>query len=123
MRVNRRFLLAALTAILLLSVTLFVWNWHCRRYAWPQEIQISVLGVQVARCDELVSSEGFSAYGQGVFRWTYRIAAKGSSPLAQFCYGHGPDTCQFSKTKRLNDGVVQSVTYDDGMLTVEEIWD
>lgn len=123
MKLKRRSLIAVLAAILLLGAALWGWNWHYRRDVWPKEIQASVLGAQVVGPDELASSEGFSAYGEGAFRWTYRIGTKDLMALAEYCNGQELETCRFTKSKRLNDGVVQSVTYSDGVLTIEEIWE
>lgn len=123
MKLSQRLLIVALAGIVLVGAALWGWNWQYRRYAWPKEIQTSVLGVQVVGSDELMSSEGFSAYGEGMFRWMYRVSPEDFIPLAQYCNGQEVSACQFTRTKRLSDGVVQSVTYAEGVLTVEELWE
>ncbi len=122
MRFNRRTVIAALAGLVLVSAVAMGWNWHYRRHVWPKEIQAGVLGAQVVGSDELTTSEGFSAYGEGVFRWTYRISAADRTSLAQYCKGQELSDCRFSMSRQLNDGVFQSVTYRHGMLPVEEVW-
>jgi len=122
-RFNRRTVIAALAGIVLASAIVTAWNWHYRRHVWPNEIQAGGPGTQVVGSDELASFEDFSAYGEGVFRWTYEISAAERDSLAKYCSGQEPGVCLFSRSRRLNDGVVQSVTYGDGALTVEEVWE
>ena len=75
----------------------------------------------LAKAEWLVASDGFSAYGEGVFRWNYKIPPD-AEKLRLICGHQGATACRFMKSKRLNDGVAQSVTYADGLLTVEEVW-
>jgi hypothetical protein len=123
MTVSRALLVRITAGVILITAILLGWNWHYCRYEWPDEIQVRVLGTAVAGAEDLVSYERFSAYGEGAFRWTYRIAGPRQAPLAKYCKGNVLDGCRITKTKRLNEGVVQSVTYVEGTLIVEEIWE
>ena len=97
------------------------YNWYYRTYKWPAEIQTSVLGSQIVDSASLLKREGYSHYGEGMFRWRYRIGSENPN-LAWQCGNQTIEACRFTKTRRLADGVVQTATYSNGILTLEEVW-
>jgi hypothetical protein len=81
-----------------------------------------VIGEQLANATMLVSSEGFSAYGEGVFRWRYKVTGD-VSKIRSLCGVQDLSICRFTRTKNLKDGVILTVTYEKEILTVEETWE
>jgi hypothetical protein len=121
MTINRQVLLGATTACITIGAILWAYNWHYRRDTWPVDIQIAVLGSQIAGAGSLLAWEGYSAYGEGMHRWRYKIDER-SEQLKGLCTNQEISNCKFTRTRRVNDGVVQTVHYSDGILIVEEVW-
>jgi hypothetical protein len=121
MTVGKRRILGTLVAVFLVGVSLGAYNWHYRRYTWPAEIQSGLLGNVVAGADDLVRQEGYSAYGEGMFRWEYRMRSD-NQYLPRLCDSEPLSTCEFTRSRQLEEGVSQVIRYSRGFLTVEEIW-
>jgi hypothetical protein len=121
MKTNQRLIIKVIVAAFIIGASLWAYNWHYRRYTWPAEIQSGLLGHVVASADELVRQEGNSAYGEGMFRWEYKMR-NGSQHLQRLCAGKPLSTCEFTRSRQLEEGVSQAVRYYRGLLTVEEVW-
>ena len=121
MKIRNRRILFVIIAIILVGGCLLVYNWHYRKYIWPAEIQKKLLGSVVGHPADLIRQEGYSAYGEGLFRWEY-VIRKNSRDLEHLCAGEALAKCRINRSIKLEDGVYQSVTYSSGILSVEEIW-
>ncbi len=121
MAIDRKIILAIALACMVIGGLAAAHGWYFRRYAWPAEIQQNLFGRQIASSDSLLTQEGFSAYGEGMFRWRYQVEAGGKAWDA-LCLNHTFADCKFTKTRRLDDGVDQTASYADGILTLEEVW-
>lgn len=86
---------------------------------WPELIQSETLGHVVTTDSKLVSREGSSAYGQGLYRWTYQLSV---GDIAAICGKAIRQACQLNKHLHTKDGVDRIVAYSDGTLVLEEIW-
>jgi hypothetical protein len=118
---SRRNILIGLIVLAGIGAVWVGYKWYYRTYKWPAEIQTSVLGSRIVDSRSLLDREGYSHFGEGVFRWRYRIGSENTN-LTKQCGDQPKDTCRFTKTRRLEDGVVQTATYSDGILIVEEVW-
>jgi len=118
---NRKISLSVIIACVAVGALSGAYNLYYRAYGWPLEIQKGVLGGQVGDVASLLEREGYSAYGEGMFRWRYRVD-KGNKRLAALCGNQAIPVCRFTRTRRLDDGVIQSAHYSDGILILEEVW-
>lgn len=119
--ISRRGLLMSVAGLTVIAAAWSSWTWYYRSFVWPREIQTSILGSPIVDGRSLLGREGYSHYGEGMFRWRYRIY-DGNSELARHCPDQRLTDCEFTKSRRVSAGVVQSITYSDGVLTVEEVW-
>lgn len=120
MILTRRSIVVAVLAVGCVGIGLALYDWYYTRYIWPAEIQRSVAGGQLAPASALVNYDGFSAYGQGAHRWRYDAVE--SPRLRQKCAARPISGCRFTETRRLNSDVEQTVSFEAGVLIVEEIW-
>lgn len=121
MRLNRKGLFLAIIALAVVASGLAARDWYYTRYIWPREIQQEVLGSLLAPSRSLVAYEGYSHYGQGMYRWRYKIDLA-SKELEALCAGQKIDKCMFSRSRVISEDVRQVVSYEGGILTVEEDW-
>lgn len=96
-------------------------DWYNRRYVWPIEIQQALLGGLLAPSSALIQQEGYSHFGQGMYRWRYRVDPK-TELLRSLCGPQRIDTCVFTKSRMVSSNVGQIVGYQTSVLTVEEDW-
>ena len=108
MRVSTPLIARVIVVTLIMGTALWAYNWYYRRYTWPAEIQSGLLGHIVANADDLVRQEGNSSYGEGMFRWEYRLSG-GSQHLQRLCDGKPLSVCEFTKSRQLEVGVSQTV--------------
>ena len=81
-----------------------------------------MLGLELARPDAQIDREGSSAYGEGMFRWRYRVDPR-DPRLKQFCpAAPTPEGCRFKRKRRIAEGVDIYVSYAGGVMTLEEWW-
>ena len=117
---TRKSILVVVLALGCIGVGLAIYDWYFKRYLWPAAIQRSVAGVELTNGATLISYDGYSAYGQGAHRW--RFDAVEDAPLRQICGSSPISNCRFVRTRRLNGDVEQTVSYERGVLVVEEVW-
>ena len=117
----RRNIIAGLFVLAVSAAALGGYNWYYRTYKWPRDIQVALLGSEIVDQANLLKREGYSHFGEGMFRWRYQVGG-GNTGLAKQCGGQSVQTCHFAKTRTLSDGVVQAATYSRGILTLEEVW-
>jgi hypothetical protein len=120
-RLSRRGLFLAVIALVVVVLGLVARDWYYTRYVWPREIQQEVLGKLLAPSRSLVAYEGYSHYGQGMFRWRYKMDPA-SKELAALCAEQTIDKCVFSRSRVISEDVREVVSYEGGILTVEEDW-
>jgi hypothetical protein len=120
-KLTRRHIVIAALACVVVAATFIARNWYYERYVWPREIQQQLLGGLLAPSGSLLQYEGYSHYGQGSFRWRYNVE-KDSSLLRVLCGSQPIDSCIFRKARMVSKDVTQSVSYEGGILTVEEDW-
>jgi len=102
--------------------TIFATNhWYYQRYIWPAEIQKELFGRQIVDANLLPVRIADSGYGEGMFRWTYRIDPA-SADFREYCGSTPVKSCRFQRTKHLKEGVDLSASYANGVLTIEEWW-
>ena len=95
-------------------------DWYDRRYAWPLAIQKYVIGENASDGATLIEYEGFSAFDQGAFTWRY--ASTDNAALRKLC-GHDPvKNCHFVRSRFLTSNVLRMVSYERGILVVQEVW-
>jgi hypothetical protein len=117
----RKLILLSLAVPAAIAAALAGHHWYFQRYLWPAEIQSNLLGNQIADSDALIRREGYSAYGEGAFRWYYRVDSR-RPELTRLCRGQPSATCRFTKSHKLREGIEQTVYYSNGVLLLEEIW-
>ena len=98
------------------------YSWYDERYAWPRRIQIEILGEEIVTHDTLRSYEGSAAYGQGMFRWIYVVPKVPGGAWAKHCPLQVVEGCEFTKLGKPEDQVETSVSYKEGVVTIEEWW-
>jgi hypothetical protein len=78
--------------------------------------------LEIVRSDALIDREGSSAYGEGAFRWRYRVDPR-DPRLKPFCpAARTSKACRFTRSRRISEGVDIYVSYSDGVMTLEEFW-
>jgi hypothetical protein len=97
------------------------YDWYYKRYLWPADIQDHLFGDRLVDASTLLKCEGSAAWGQGMFRWTYRIDIS-DGRLRKLCGSQPLGTCRFVKVRHLKSGVDLDATYVGGVLTLEEWW-
>ena len=107
---------------LALGAVTTAYSWYNRHYAWPRKIQMEVLGEVIVSHDSLRSFEGDAHYGEGMFRWTYVVPTTAASALTKYCASQPVEGCQFIKHGEPEDQVSTSVSFKDGIVTIEEWW-
>jgi hypothetical protein len=97
-------------------------SWYYEHYAWPRKIQIEVLGEVIVDHSLFQSFEGNAHWGQGMFRWKYSVPTASGSAWMKYCGSQAIEQCEFILPGRPEDEVETSVSYKDGVLTIEEWW-
>lgn len=88
---------------------------------WPETVQKEVVGTTLVTEDALIASERHFAMGEGFARWRYRV--EGQNPaLRHLCGTTDLPRCSFTKSRQIEEGVGLTVTFSEGILTVEEWW-
>lgn len=121
MKPKLNMVIIASTVVIGIAAFLASYHWYYQRYVWPAEIQKELFGRQIVDANLLTDRIAESAYGQGMFRWTYRIDPTKSN-LREFCGLATIKKCRFTKSKHLKEGVDLDASYSDGILIVEEWW-
>jgi hypothetical protein len=98
------------------------YGWYYNHYAWPRKIQIGLLGEVIVTHDTLRSFEGVAHYGQGMFRWKYAAPRAANSAWMKYCPTQDIEHCQFIRHGAPTNQVDTSVSYTDGVVTIEEWW-
>jgi hypothetical protein len=96
-------------------------DWYYGRYVWPLEIQKEVLGGVLAPSSSLIEYKSSTHYADGTFRWRFKVEP-GSKMLASLCDAQPIERCVFSKARIISEDVNRIVSYEAGILTVEENW-
>ena len=124
LHVSRRWKIAtlAITGCLGVGACIAAYGWYDERYAWPRKIQIEILGEEIVTHESLRSYEASAAYGQGIFRWTYVAPSAPGSRWMKHCPSQVVEGCEFTKAGSPGDQVKTSVSYKDGVVTIEEWW-
>lgn len=120
MKLGRKSMLIASLILVVAGAAFALHNWYYRRYLWPAEIQRNVVGVELANGASLIGRESFSAFGQGMHRWRYEVS--GGAGLQRMCGFRSIKDCRFVQSRRVSSEVEQTLSYQDGILVVEEIW-
>jgi hypothetical protein len=109
------------TLVIGIATILTTVHWYYQRYVWPAQIQKELFGRQIADANVLSDRISEAAYGQGMFRWTYRIDPANSG-LQELCGLATIKKCRFTRSKHSKKGVDLGASYADGILIVEEWW-
>lgn len=120
MTVTRRSIVVAVLSLGCVGIGFALYNWYYIRYLWPADIQRSVAGVELASASALINYDGFSVYGQGIHRWMYEAIE--NPRLRKMCAPKPISNCRFSRTRSLTSDVQQAVSFEGGVLIVEEVW-
>jgi hypothetical protein len=119
---GRKLFLWGLFAAAAVAASLLIYQHYYRARVWPAELQRDLLGVQIAEPDALIDRDGSSAYGEGMFRWRYRVDPR-DPRLRKFCPAASRwEACRFTRRRRIAEGVDVYVTYSGGVMLLEEIW-
>lgn len=97
MHLSRHLKIASVAIIGCLGVGACVaaaYSWYDERYAWPRRIQIEILGEEIV---------------------TY-------STWMKHCPSQVVEGCEFTKFAKPEDLVETSVSYKNGLVTIEEWW-
>jgi hypothetical protein len=70
--------------IVVAAIAIYGQGWYFDRYTWPRKIQREILGKVVVEHGALLTYAGFSHFGQGGFRWTYRVEPTNPT-IAEYC--------------------------------------
>jgi hypothetical protein len=111
----------SLATITLAAVTCFTYNWYYNKYIWPEEIQISVIGRRIVGPGSLIDRVGYSHYGEGMFRWRYRVGAT-NGWVRSVCGIQTTGSCNYTKSRQISADVSQTITYSNGVVILEEVW-
>ncbi|WP_338504882.1 hypothetical protein V6R86_12505 [Sphingomonas kaistensis] len=105
-----------------IAATTWLYDHRHFSFQWPRNIQQEVLGTTIATDDSLISKERhFSQFGEGFARWRYKADAS-ASDLRRLCGETDVATCQFTRSRKVEDGADVSVSLSRGVLTIEEVW-
>jgi hypothetical protein len=96
-------------------------NWYYTRIIWPRRIQIELLCREMATHSHLLRYEGFSHFGQGAYRRTYRIEPKDTN-TRELCGILPVLTCRLERRGNPQPNVQTSLLYEHGSMTIEEAW-
>jgi hypothetical protein len=110
------------SACVVLGAGVAAYGWYNDQYVWPQKIQIEVLGEVIVAHDSLRSFEGYAHWGQGMYRWTYDARNATDSAWMKYCASQVVEHCQFTRHGDPEKQVKTSVSYKDGVVTIEESW-
>jgi len=113
---------AAIVGCLSFGACIAAYSWYDKQFAWPRKIQIEILGEEIVTHDSLRGYEGSAAYGQGMFRWTYVAPKAPGSTWMKHCPSHVVEGCKFTKRGKPEAQVETSISYKDGLVTIEEWW-
>lgn len=120
---NRRsIVIGAIAGCLIFGACVAGYQWYYKQYAWPRQIQVALLGEEIVTHDSLRSYEGSAAYGQGMFRWKYTAPSAPGSAWMKHCPSQIVQGCEFTKLGKPEDEVETSVSYKDGIVTIQEWW-
>jgi hypothetical protein len=109
-------------ACLALFAAVYSLHWYQSRITRPALIQREVLGREITSYGQLTTYEGSGAYGEGLWRWIYRLPV--SNEWSSLCQrGTDKGACEFSRTRQVPGQEIQeTVEYSSGKLTITEIW-
>jgi hypothetical protein len=114
--------IAAVSGCVVICASLWAWGWYNEQYAWPRKIQIELLGEVIVAHDSLRSFEGSAHWGVGRFRWTHVAPSNPGSAWMKLCPSQVTEDCEFIRHGKPEDQVRTSVSYKDGVVTIEEWW-
>lgn len=119
---KQKLLVWAFPVVAALAALALAYDWYYRTRIWPAELQRNLLGSEIVRPEALIDRAGSSAYGEGMFRWRYRVDPR-DPRLKKFCPAAlTSQPCRFTRSRRITEGVDIYVSYSDGVMTFEEVW-
>jgi hypothetical protein len=118
---KRKGVTLVLTLFALAGMGAFTWGWYYDRYVWPDRIQRELLGRVIVERNALAEFEGGAAFGQGMFRWTYK-APLPANLLPEYCGSQPVRSCRFEKHGSPESQVETYLIFDKGKLVLEEWW-
>ena len=119
---KRKLLLWVLLAAAAAAASALAYDHYYRTRIWPAGLQQTLLGQEIAGSDALIDRIGSSAYGEGMFRWRYRVDPN-DPRLKSYCpVALTPQACRFTRSRRLAEGVDIYASYSSGVLTLQEFW-
>jgi hypothetical protein len=117
-----RIVIALVCGLLVIGAAIAAHGWYHEQYSWPRKIQMEVLGEVIVDHDSLLSFEGSAHWGQGMFRWTYAVPRGTPGALQRYCPRQTLLHCEFVKHGKPEEEVTTSVSFKEGMVTIEEWW-
>ena len=99
-----------------------LYSWYYEHYAWPRKIQVEILGEVIVDHSSFESFEGAGHFGQGMFRWKYAVPLATGGPWMKYCGSQAVEKCEFVLPGKPEGEVVTSVSYKNGVVTIEEWW-
>jgi len=123
-RTSRRIKVVSVTlcAVAVAALGVAAYDWYYRHYVWPREIQVEVLGEVIVEHNLLRSFEGSAHWGQGTFRWQYIAPTTSGSAWKKYCGVQPIEHCEFVVPGKPEAEVETSVSYKNGVITIEEWW-
>jgi hypothetical protein len=123
-RTSRRMavLIISLCVVAVAAVGTAAYGWYYKHYAWPRKIQVEVLGEAIVDHKSFRSVEGSAHWGQGMFRWQYDAPTAVDSAWTKYCGAQPIQHCEFVVPGRPEAEVETSVSYKNGVITIEEWW-
>ena len=114
--------MVALCAVAIAAVGVASYGWYYEHYAWPQKIQVEVLGEVIVDHKSFRSFEGNAHWGQGMFRWKFTAPGDLGSAWMKYCGSQPIERCEFVLPGKPEEEVKTSVSYKNGVITIEEWW-
>jgi hypothetical protein len=97
-------------------------GWYYDHYVWPRKIQLEVLGEVIVDHTTFLSFEDTVHWGQGFYRWKFAAPRAPGSAWMKYCGSKPTASCEFVLPGNPEARVETSVSYKDGVITIEEWW-
>jgi len=118
----RKILLISLAVCVVAATGVAAYTWYYEHYEWPRKIQTEILGQVIVDHSSFQSFEGSSHWGQGMFRWRYTAPPAAVNDWRKYCGSQAIEKCEFILSGQPEEDVKTSVSYKDGVVTIEEWW-